>query len=376
MKILYVTTIGLTMIFFKSFVRELLNSGQSVDIACNEDDIRVPDCYREWGCRVYQLDCVRSPFGKGNIRAVKTLKKLVKEEKYDIVHCHTPVAGACTRIACRKLRKQGTKVLYTAHGFHFYKGGPVKNWMIYYPIEKICAHMTDALITINHEDYELAKRKMKTPKIYYVNGVGVDVDSYLSFTSDSSFLRKELSVPDDAFLMLSVGELNQNKNHQVIIRALARVNNPNIYYAIAGEGDSKEYLQQLINELKLTRQVRVLGYRRDIRELHGAADIFVHPSIREGLPVSLIEAMASGLPALVASNRGTDECITNYQNGLSYRYDDVEGFAKGIKLLSESPELCSEFSKQNQNKCQRFCTANVNLEMRNIYRESCKRKQP
>ena len=161
MKILYVTTIGLTMIFFKGLVKELIDVGHIVDIACNEETHKVPDCYREWGCKVYEIDCSRSPLSNGNIRAIRELKRIVYENHYDIVHCHTPIAGACTRLACKDFRKYGVKVFYTAHGFHFYKGAPIKNWLLFYPIEKLCSRFTDTLITINKEDYSLAKKRMK-----------------------------------------------------------------------------------------------------------------------------------------------------------------------------------------------------------------------
>ena len=152
MKILYVTTIGGTMRFFRSVIKELLDAGHVVDIAANEKTSPVAPCYREWGCTVHQIDPSRSPLNKGNLMAIKQIKKLVTENHYDIVHCHTPVAAMCTRLACRKARKSGTKVFYTAHGFHFYKGAPRKNWLIFYPIEKFCARWTDLLITINKFD--------------------------------------------------------------------------------------------------------------------------------------------------------------------------------------------------------------------------------
>lgn len=157
--------------FFKNFIKELLEDGHTVDIATNETTSKVPDCYREWGCQIYQISCTRSPFNKGNIDAIRQIRKIAADGSYGIVHCHTPIAAMCTRLACRKLRKSGLKVFYTAHGFHFYKGAPLKNWLVYYPIEWLCAHWTDVLITINKEDFELAKKKMKAKRVEYVPGV-------------------------------------------------------------------------------------------------------------------------------------------------------------------------------------------------------------
>ncbi len=306
MKILYVTTIGITMTFFKSLIKELLDEGHIVDIICNEQDEKVPECYREWGCKVYHHTCSRSPFSKGNIDAIGQIKKLVEENDYDIVHCHTPIAAACTRLACRKLRKKlMTKVFYTAHGFHFYKGAPIQNWLIFYPIEKLCSYFTDVLITINHEDYELAKKKMKAKKVEYVPGVGIDVDKFKNTVVDRAEKRREIGVPEDCFLLMSVGELNENKNHQVIIKAMAQIENNNIHYIIAGVGHLDKYLMELAEKLKIADRVHLLGYRTDVVELYKAADVCCFPSIREGLGLAAIEGIAAGVPLICAKNRGT-----------------------------------------------------------------------
>ena len=219
MKILYVTTIGGTMRFFEKFVEKLVSEGNTVDIATNEQESKVPEVYRNLGCNIFHISCSRSPLSRGNLRAIKEIKELVSKNRYDIVHCHTPIAAMCTRFACRKARKQGTKVFYTAHGFHFYKGAPLKNWLVYYPIEKICARLTDVLITINHEDYSLAQRKMRAKKVVLVPGVGIDVAMFASTNANRSEVREKIGVPENAVLLTSVGELNQNKNHIVVIRA-------------------------------------------------------------------------------------------------------------------------------------------------------------
>ena len=226
MKILYVTTVGATMGFFKDFIKQLLDAGHTVDIACNDKAWSAPDCYREWNCKIHQIDCSRSPLSISNLKAVKQIKALVTENNYDIVHCHTPVAAICARAACRKLRKSGkVKVIYTAHGFHFFKGAPKKNWLMFYPFEWLCAHWTDVLVTINKEDYALAREKMHAAKVEYVPGVGVNIAKFASAEADRAMKRKEIGVPDDAFLLLSVGELNANKNHESVLRAIAKLEN-------------------------------------------------------------------------------------------------------------------------------------------------------
>ncbi len=280
MRILYVTTVGLTMGFFKSFIRDLIAQGHTVDIACNETDFPVDPFYKNMRCTVYPLSCSRSPLKTDNLRAIREIRDLVSANRYDIVHCHTPVAAACTRIACRKARKAGTKVIYTAHGFHFYKGAPRKNWLIYYPVEKLCARLTDTLITINQEDYALAQKKLHAKRVAYVPGVGIDVAAFADATVDRTAKRTEIGVPADAFLLLSVGELNENKNHATVVRAVAAADSANVHYAIAGRGEQHQALLDLADSLGISDQIHLLGYRQDVAELYKTADVFVHPSFR------------------------------------------------------------------------------------------------
>ena len=311
MRILYVTTISLTMnSFFKPHIQMLVDEGHSVDIACNFRDLALDGLYTELGCTAHQIDFSRSPLSAGNIKAYGQLKRVIRNGNFDIVHCHTPNAAVVTRLVGRKFRKKkGLKVFYTAHGFHFYKGAPKLNWMVYYPIEKFCSRYTDKLITINQEDYELAKNKFKAKEVCYVPGVGIDLSRFEGVQIDRDAKRREIGVPEDAFLLLSVGELNENKNHQVVIRALAQLSNPSIHYAIAGVGDKQEYLLALAGELGVSEQLHLLGYRKDVAELYKAADAFCFPSFREGLSASLMEAMACGLPALCSTIRGNVDLV-------------------------------------------------------------------
>lgn len=322
MKILYITTISATMGFFKSFIEELIKEGHTVDIACNDSDSPVDEFYYKLGCRVYPILTSRSPFSTGNIKAIKQIRNIVKFEKYDIVHCHTPIAAAATRLACKPLRKDRehpVKVIYTAHGFHFYKGAPMKNWLIFYPIEKYCAKYTDVLITINKEDYERAKDKFAAGRIEYVPGVGIDVQKFAEhkLSDDQRHeLRSSIGVPDDAIMLLSVGELNENKNHETVIRAVAEIiktqPEKKLYYAIAGKGDRDKRLAEISNELGSADRVKLLGFRRDVIDLYRIADIFIHPSFREGLPVSVMEALASEIPVIGSKIRGNNDLIGEY----------------------------------------------------------------
>ncbi len=320
MRILYVTTISLTMnSFFKPHIEMLVREGHHVDIACNCNDLGLDKFYEELGCNFYQIDFSRSPLSTDNIKAYGQLKKVVENGNFDIVHCHTPNASVITRLVCRKFRKKnGLKVFYTAHGFHFYKGAPKLSWMVYYPVEKFCSRFTDKLITINKEDYELAKSKFKAKEVHYVPGVGVDLSRFKDVQVDRIAKRREIGVPEEAFLLLSVGELNDNKNHQIVIKALAKLNNLNVHYAIAGVGDNRDYLLELAKKLGVSEQLHLLGYRNDIPELNHSSDVFCFPSLREGLSVSLIEVMACGLPVVCSRIRGNTDLI--HKNG-GYLFD-------------------------------------------------------
>ena len=361
MKILYVTTIGGTMNFFNSFIKLLISEGHMIDIATNERNSKVPACYHEWGCKVHQIDTSRSPLNKGNVKAIRQLKFLVEQEKYDIVHCHTPVAAMCTRLACRKARKNGTRVFYTAHGFHFYKGAPLKNWMLYYPVEKICAHFTDVLITINQEDYALAQKKMKAKRVEYVPGVGIDLTKFGQAAVDKSAKRKELGIPEDATLLLSVGELNENKNHETVIRAIKDLE---VYFVIAGKGGLQEPLQRVINELGMTERVKLLGFRADVAELYQAADVYVLPSVREGLNVSIMEAMASGLPVVCGRIRGNIDLIDE-DGGSLFEPQNVNDCKKSLEYVLSRDREC--LGKPNVKRVHAMSIKEINAQMKDLY---------
>lgn len=319
----------------------------------------------KYGIKIHQIDFVRTPYHPGNVKSYCQLKKLVKKEKYDVIHCNTPVGGLLGRLVGKTCNVK--KVIYQAHGFHFYKGAPLRNWLLYYPVEKWLAHYTDALITINREDYELAKRKMKLRnggKVYYVPGVGVDLEKFGHATIDKAEKRRELGIPEDAPLLLSVGELNANKNHETVIRAIADMN---AYYIIAGQGDLKLYLENLVDSLNLRNRVKLLGFRSDVKDLCAAADVFVFPSFREGLPMALMEAMASGTPIVASRIRGNVDLIEDGVNGFLCDPNDASGFAEKINLLSADAGLREKMGRTNQMMIRKFSTETVISEMENIY---------
>ena len=339
--------------------------GHTVEIACAEGTKPFNPVYSELGCKVHIIPFSRSPFSKGNLKAYKMFKQLVETEHYDIVHTHTPNASMIARLACRKIRKQGTKIFYTAHGFHFFKGAPLKNWLMYYPVEKICARYTDVLITINKEDFELAKKKIHAKKICYVPGVGINLEKIRSVQADRNEIRKSMGVPEDCTLLLSIGELNVNKNHQVVLKALAKLDNKNVHYAIAGIGNQKDHLLNLAKELGVENQFHLLGYRTDALKLYHGVDIFVFPSFREGLSVSMMEAMASGLPIICSKIRGNVDLIQN--EDVQFNPFDADELLTRLRTLVDKQSLCNQLSKENGENVEFFSLENVLKEMKKIY---------
>lgn len=352
--------------FFKPHIKMLAGEGYQVDIACNAAGLPLDSLYNDLGCRFYQVDFSRSPLSSDNLKAYKQLKKVVKDGNYDIVHCHTPNASVITRLVCKKARKQGgLKVFYTAHGFHFYKGAPLANWLLYYPIEKLCSHFTDKLITINQEDYALAQRKFKANEVCYIPGIGVDLSKFRDVQVDRNGKRQEVGVPEGCFLLLSVGELNENKNHQIIIRALAQSEKYNIHYVVAGTGDQKEHLLRLAKELGVSERVHLLGYRTDVAQLYKAADAYALPSVREGLNVSVMEAMASGLPIICSRIRGNTDLV-NENGGALFEPHNVTECTEAVKAVFA--EDGNEMSKNNLHKVKFFSISNVLEETRRLYK--------
>lgn len=336
-------------------IQILLDKGFDVDVACNcktgntISNDRVQDMIQrlaKQGVKVTDLPIPRKITDISNIRkSIIELKKIFAEHSYTLMHCHSPIGSVVARTAAKKYRKNGVKVIYTAHGFHFYKGAPIINWMLFYPIERIYSRITDVLITINKEDFQFAQKHLKAREIRYVPGIGVDTKKFQNIVVDKAAKRSELGIKDSDFMIVSVGELNKNKNQEVIIRAIALLKKNNIHYFVAGQGSEKEHLARIAKELNVN--LHLLGYRTDIAELLKIADAYAFPSYREGLSVALMEAMASGLPCVVSKIRGNTDLIYPGENGFLCMADDVSAFANAIKKLYNDEILVKRMGDKN-----------------------------
>lgn len=370
-KVLFVATVVKTHImeFHIPYLKMFKEMGWETAVAARNDYENPADCVIPYCDIYYNIPFERNPLKPGNLKAYKELKHLIDEGEYDIIHCHTPVGAMLTRLAAKQARKQGTKVFYTAHGFHFYKGAPAINWILYYPVEKWLSRYTDVLITINKEDYERAKT-FKAGKVCYVPGVGIDLKKFNAGYVNKEQKRKEIGVSADDFVLLSVGELIPRKNHEVVIRALSVLKQldklNHIEYVICGRGAYEADLRKLAEELDVADHVHFLGYRNDISEICNCADLFVFMSHQEGLPVALMEAMACGLPAVCSNIRGNTDLIEDGVTGLLAN-NTPEEVAQSISKMKSDTALRNRVASAALQKIRQFDLSSVEDEMTKIY---------
>ena len=347
-KILYTATVlSHLQLFHQPFMKLMKEHGYQVDAASDT----TPFTNKELACdNSYDVCFPRNPFSLKTFKAYKQIKKIIQENNYDIIHCNSPTASILTRLAARKSK---AKVIYMAHGFHFFKGAPLLNWLLFYPAEKFTSRFTDILVTINNEDYQIAKKHFHAKKIILLPGVGLDTSK---FNNDRTYNNT------DNINLLSIGELNKNKNHQIVIKALANCPK-NIHYHICGEGPLGNELLELAKKLKVNLHLE--GYQANVKTFLDQADIFVFPSLREGLPKSVMEAMANGLPCIVSNVRGNHDLID--PKGGFVVSNKEEEYTAAIKSLATSSELRKSQGEYNKEKVKKYDIKNILPLMEDIY---------
>ena len=352
--------------------------GYEVDVACNFiegntcSDARVAELkqkLQDMHVRCYQIDFARNIKHMGqNMRALRQVEGLMKQNGYAFCHCHSPIGGVVARIAGHRTR---TKVIYTAHGFHFYQGAPVMNWLVYYPVEKMLSRWTDVLITINHEDYKLAKKKFKMKKLTYVPGIGIDTQREGLSQKEKEEKRKELGIPQAAFLITNAAEFTPNKNQKTVIEAIEQLHNPNIYFVMCGIGEKKAELEQYVKEHGLEEHIRFVGFRNDLHEILQTSDCFVLSSFREGLSVALMEAMAEGLPVVCGRIRGNVDLIKDGKGGILVSPENKEDYEAAFRKLYEMKHKeLTDFQRMGQINAENvksFGRSAVERLMENVY---------
>lgn len=373
-KILYVTTIsGFLPQFELNDVKISQEMGYEVHYASNFDN----PIYKfdkeeltEKGIALHHIDVMKSPLSiNKNIKAVKQLRNIIDTERINLIHCHNPMGAMTARYAAHT-SKQNPLVIYTAHGFHFYIGAPKLNWFLYYPAEKTAARWTDAIVTINKEDFERAQKKFRLKRdgfVEQIHGVGIDERKFSSKPEIAKLKRKELNVPADAFHIVTAAELNDNKNQRVIIEALSMIKRDDVYYSICGKGPDKEKLEELIEKYKLSDRVRLLGYRTDMDEVLQTADVFAFPSKREGLGIAAVEALSCGVPLIASDNRGTREYAVHNMNAIVCKSDSVTDFVKAIDKVSTNTKFLQMLRSNSRRSAMRFSMEETEKIMRSVY---------
>ncbi len=318
---------------------------------------------KDLNVKYYQIDFDRNVLSTKNIQAYKQVKQLIKENKYNIIHIHSPIGGVCGRLAARKERKNGTKVIYTAHGFHFFKGAPAKNWLIYYPVEKWLSKYTDCLITINEEDYNLAKKKFKAKNVEYVPGIGVDENKFNFEMSreERNELRKSLGINEDDFVLIYVAELSKRKNQQMLIKAISLLE-PNVLEKVKvllpGKDSMNGKYQELAKNLNVDKNIQFLGYRTDIPKLMKISDLAVSTSRQEGLPVNLMEAMFCNLPIIATDCRGNRDLVQK---------ESIVGIDSIEELKNKIMQRLANNKKYVYNSIRQYTEKNVLEKVKKIY---------
>ena len=371
-KVLFAATVVKTHImeFHIPYLKLFQDMGWETAVAARNDYENPEDCVIPHCDTYYDVPFERLPWKVGNIGAYRQLKQIIDRENFDIIHCHTPMGAMIARMAAIAARKKGTKVLYTAHGFHFYKGASPVHWLVYYPVEWLLAHVTDVLITMNKEDHALARRKMHAKRIEYIPGVGIDTKRFRAGTTGRTEKRQELGFTESDFLLLTVAEMTKNKNHSTVLKALAQLKEEaefsSLRYLICGRGENAQNLQQEAQELGIAEHVVFLGYRHDVPDLLRCSDLFVFMSFREGLPVALMEAMSSGMPVICSGIRGNTDLVDDGVEGMIAE-NTPEAVAQGILKLYRDPELRQRYGIAAAEKVKQFDAENVHRIMKEIY---------
>lgn len=364
-KVLFTATVDSHILAFHiPYLKYFKENGYEVHVATNGDE-EIPYCDKK-----HKVSFERSPFKLNNLKAIKQLKKIVNEEKYNLIHTHTPMGSVVTRLAAKKARKKfNTRVIYTAHGFHFYKGAPKKFWMMFYPVEKFLARYTDDLITINKEDYELAKRKFKTD-VHYIAGVGIEPKKFdIKMTNEEKEdLRKSLGLKNDDFVMIYPAELNKNKNQIFLIECMEKLvkKYPNIHLLLAGKDSYDGYYQKIVKEKKINN-IHFLGFRKDIPNLLNIANLSVASSIREGFGMNIVEAMYMGLPVVAVKNRGLNDIMVDGVNGFVVEQEDSKNFIRSIEEIYFNKIDLSKMSLNNKKWASAYLIDRVLEEYIKIY---------
>lgn len=369
-KILFIATVENHILnIHMPFINHFKDNGYTVHVATNLGARR--DEFKEHDVICHQVDFSRSPYSLSVVTAFKQLLRLMRAQNFALVHVHTPVGAFLGRLAAR-LTKTGP-VLYTVHGFHFYQGAPLINWLIYYPLERLAARWTDGMVVMNREDLQLAQSSLlrRNNTVYRAHGVGLSLDEYRISEKGArrEKLREQLGCKDEDTLIITIAEFNKNKNQIQLVKALQQIlkRQKNVCLLLVGAGKQELRLKKLAHKLGVGKKVMFLGYRRDIPELLHISDIFALTSLREGLPRSVMEAMAAGKPVVATDIRGHRDLIQNNVNGFLVPINNVAKTSEAILKLITQREMALEMGGKGREIIAPYAIENVLKEMAAIY---------
>ena len=363
-KVLFVATVlrGHILVFHLPYMQWFQQQGYEVH-CCARNDTGTSNPAVPYCDRYIDLPFERSPLNAANRAVYRQLRTLIDTEQYALMHCHTPVGGMLARLAARNARKAGTRVVYTAHGFHFYTGAPLPNWLLFYPAERFLSRYTDLLLTINAEDYARAQR-FHARETALVSGVGVDLSRF-SAPVDALAVRASLGIAPDDQVVITVGEHIPRKNHEACLKAVAGL--PGVKLLFCGVGELTEALQAQAKALDMEGRALFLGFRRDVAALLAISDAFLFPSFQEGLPVSLLEAMAAGLCCVVSRVRGNADLIVDGEGGYLCAPDQPEQLAQALAKVLSQPELRAAMGVRNRKTAEAYSLPVVREQMAALY---------
>lgn len=374
-KILVITTTdNMIWQFLVPHIEMLKNSGATVDCVCAKTGFFYDDLVNKFGLNVVNINFTRFPFTLKNFKGRKKLLKMCNEKQYDLIYCHQPVGGVMGRMVGKKLK---IPVVYVAHGFHFFKGCPIKNKILYKTIEKHYSKYTTSLVTMNEEDFSAAKQ-MKAKHVYKINGIGVDLEKYKKIKGfDRESFRSSLGIAKDDFVVLSIGELNKNKNTLMLLDSICYLKNKyleqnktfNIRYLICGQGKLQKKYENKINRLGLQNEVKLVGFQKEIQKFIQCSDIYIMPSLREGLPKSIMECMVQGLPVVASNIRGCRDLVGENEGGILCKPTSYVEFANAIDSLCTNKDLYKEYSARNLKEIEKYSLENVLAQMGEIFKE-------
>lgn len=369
MKVLFTSHVANFSKFNYSLLKFFYETGHEVHYASMGEEEIVG---KEFCKKVFTVPIARSPFSPKNLKAIIELKKIIETEKYDLIHTHSPMGSVDTRIAASKARKKGCKVFYTAHGFHFFKGAPKINWILYYTIEKLLSSKADCILTINDEDYKTAIEKKFRCAIRKIPGVGYNENRFIRYTDEKkSQLRQDFGYSKDDFILVCVAEFTKNKNQILLIKAIdkLKLEIPQIKLVLAGRGACLDECKEYTKNHNLENEVTFLGYRRDVEDLYNMSDILVTASFREGLAVNIMEAEACGLPIICSNTRGQRDLVTDRENGLIYEPDNLDEYINKVIELYKNSDLFKHISENNIINAKKYTSAVALNVTKGIYEE-------